>query len=134
MSGILVDCIHCDGKGKVPCKCNNRQLTVVQELNRSLRWDDRGVYIARCKHCNQLWKVYSKHWVIDSFEDLWLRPGTSRGEYAFTIDEALPHLEPTDLFHWPYVELLKRIPFEKLVELRHAAERALGLVTPCQDR
>jgi hypothetical protein len=134
MSGILVECVCCDGKGKVVCRCNNRRLSVVETISRSVRWDDPGVYLGRCTQCNQLWKVYSRRWTSGGLEDVWLKPGMSQDGHVFMIDEAIPHLIPTDLLHWPYVELLKRVPFERLVELRRAAEHELGLATGRQAR
>jgi hypothetical protein len=82
-----------------------------------------GYYIGRCRVCGQLWKVY---WNADNDGDsnsVWVQPGHGSGDYAFSFEEAAPFLAPEDLLHLPYVELLKHVPFDKLVEYRKQLEK-----------
>jgi hypothetical protein len=88
-----------------------------------------GQYIGRCLICGQLWKVVWHVTIDEDSNSVWLKPGGEHMGYAFPFAEAAPFLAPEDLLHLPYVELLKHVPFDKLVEYRkQLEEKDPGLV------
>lgn len=81
-----------------------------------------GQYIGRCRICGQLWKVYGHVHAGEGSGAVWLKPGHEQSGYTFPFAEAAPHLEPGDLLLLPYVELLKHVPLDKLIEYRQELE------------
>ncbi len=47
--------------------------------------DSLGIY--RCRVCNQLWKIRFKWNVGIGSDDIWLKPGESKGGYSFALEE-----------------------------------------------
>lgn len=121
MSGILVNCEHCNGVGKVRCHCQRHTIRVLRPDRDEHGFVCAEAYIGRCRVCSQLWKVYRSD-DGEASDYVWLKPGHEHAGYAFSFEEAAPFLAPVDLLHLPYVELLKHVPFDKLVEYRKQLE------------
>lgn len=99
MSGIMVDCPHCKGTGKIPHECHPGECLVIERSweKEGMGWSE-SLTVRKCRICGQLYKVRHQWDKGTGSDDIWLRPGETERGYTFPLEEAAKYTsEPIQL-------------------------------------